>query len=129
MTRNAYSIHTFAGEMMFDQYKKKLEYSFLSNHALIYLLVTENPNISIKEISEALALSDRSIHGILFELNKSGFITTTKNGRYNSYSANLSIPVRKRPDGSIMTGKDLYDAWSGKYNSLTKAMIEHLQVD
>ena len=112
---------------MFDHYKKKLEYSFLSNHALIYLMITENPNVTIKEISEAVRLTERSIHGIMLDMANAGYVTISKNGRFNSYVTNPSVPVRKRADGSTMTGKDLFDAWSGKYVSLTKAMKEHLK--
>lgn len=116
-----------AGDDVFDHYKKKLDYTFLSNHALVYLMITENPNASIKEISEAIKITERSVHGMLLDLTRDGYVTITKHGKYNSYGTNLSIPVRKRSDQSIMRGKDLFDAWSGRYDSWKKMMKEHLE--
>jgi DNA-binding Lrp family transcriptional regulator len=64
-------------------------WTFLTNHALILLHVYEFPNSTLREIAQAVGITERAALSILRQLEKDSCIWTTKQGRRNQYAINL----------------------------------------
>jgi hypothetical protein len=61
------------------------EWKFLTNHAHVLLCVAHEPQIRLREIAEAVGITERAAHRIIAELEEGGYITRERNGRRNVY--------------------------------------------
>jgi DNA-binding transcriptional ArsR family regulator len=65
-----------------------LAWSLFASHGLVLAFVANNPDATIREISDALGLTERQISRVLRELENGGMITVEKAGRRNCYAVN-----------------------------------------
>ena len=61
------------------------DWSFFSNHGLALLAVARHPDSRIREIAEALGITERAAQGILSELVEEGYLERVRVGRRNRY--------------------------------------------
>jgi hypothetical protein len=61
------------------------EWKFLTNHAHVLLCVAHQPQIRLREIAEAVGITERAAHRIIAELEVGGFIARERRGRRNHY--------------------------------------------
>jgi DNA-binding transcriptional ArsR family regulator len=61
------------------------EWKFLTNHAHVLLCVAHEPEILLREIAEAVGITERAAHRIIAELEEGGYISRERKGRRNSY--------------------------------------------
>ena len=79
---------------------------FLTNHARVLLAVAGNPNLRLREIADAVGISERRVHGIVTELTESGYLTREREGRRNRYEIDTQRPLG-RDIGDSVTVSDL----------------------
>ena len=70
-------------------------WTFLTNHAQTLLCIAQDPDIRLREIGDAVGISERAAHRIVGELADAGYLTRSKNGRRNRYTVNSR---RRLPD-------------------------------
>lgn len=63
-------------------------WTFLSNHGHVLVHLSREPESKVKEIAEAVGITERRAQTILADLEESGYVTITRNGRRNSYTVN-----------------------------------------
>jgi predicted ArsR family transcriptional regulator len=68
-------------------------WSFLTNHAQVLLCIAHDPGIRLREIGEAVGITERAAHRIVVELAEAGYISRTRNGRRNRYTIQSHLPV------------------------------------
>jgi DNA-binding MarR family transcriptional regulator len=68
-------------------------WSFLTNHAQVLLCIANDPGIRLREIGEAIGITERAAHRIVVELAAAGYISRTRNGRRNRYTIQSHLPV------------------------------------
>jgi predicted transcriptional regulator len=68
-------------------------WSFLTNHAQVLLCIAQDPGIRLREIGEAVGITERAAHRIVVELAAAGYISRTRNGRRNVYAIQSHLPV------------------------------------
>jgi len=68
-------------------------WSFLTNHAQVLLCIAQDPGIRLREIGEAVGITERAAHRIVVELAAAGYISRTRNGRRNHYRIQSHLPV------------------------------------
>jgi len=68
-------------------------WSFLTNHARVLLCIAQDPGIRLREIGEALGITERSAHRIVVELAEAGYISRQRNGRRNDYTIQSHLPL------------------------------------
>jgi hypothetical protein len=61
------------------------EWKFLTNHAHVLLCVAHRPHIRLREIAEAVGITERAAHRIIAELEEGGYIARERRGRRNHY--------------------------------------------
>ena len=63
-----------------------------SSHGAVLFHIAANPDCGINEISEAMALTPRSVWGIIGDLRRAGMLHVHREGRRHFYRVNLDAP-------------------------------------
>jgi DNA-binding IclR family transcriptional regulator len=71
-------------------------WSFLTNHAQVLVCVARDPQMRLREIGDAVGITERAVHRIVVELEAAGYLTRTRNGRRNRYEVALGLPLPDR---------------------------------
>ena len=83
-----------------------MAWSLFASHGLVLAFVANNPDATIREISDALGLTERQISRVLRELENGSMITVEKAGRRNCYAVNEEASYN-HPSLSHMKIRDL----------------------
>jgi DNA-binding MarR family transcriptional regulator len=83
-------------------------WSFLTNHAQVLLCIAHDPGIRLREIGEAVGITERAAHRIVVELAAAGYISRKRNGRRNQYTIQSHLPLpeplaREQKIGDLLT--------------------------
>jgi DNA-binding IclR family transcriptional regulator len=65
------------------------DWKFFTNHALVLLAVAADPEILLREIAEAVGITERAAHRIIGDLEDGGYISRERKGRRNYYQVHL----------------------------------------
>ena len=68
-------------------------WSFLTNHAQVLLCIAHDPGIRLREIGDAVGITERAAHRIVAELAAAGYIARRRNGRRNHYTIKSHLPL------------------------------------
>ena len=68
-------------------------WSFLTNHAQVLLCIAHDPGIRLREIGDAVGITERAAHRIVAELAAAGYISRRRNGRRNHYTIKSHLPL------------------------------------
>ena len=68
-------------------------WTFLTNHAHVLLVVRRDPQVRLRDIAEAVGITERAVQLILGELECAGYVRRTRVGRRNEYDV-LGGPMR-----------------------------------
>jgi hypothetical protein len=68
-------------------------WSFLTNHARVLLCIAHDPGIRLREIGEAVGITERAAHRIVGELADGGYISRSRHGRRNRYTIQTHLPL------------------------------------
>ena len=69
-------------------------WTFLTNHAHVFIYVARDPGARVREIADAVGISQRTAHGILSDLVEAGYLKREKEGRRNRYECVEDLPMR-----------------------------------
>ena len=64
------------------------EWNFITNHGLVLLYASRNPQCTMREMAVALGVTERSIHRVLKDLETEGYVTWQTTGKGNIYKIN-----------------------------------------
>ena len=68
-------------------------WSFLTNHAQVLIRLAEDPDIRLRDLADAVGITERAAHRIVTDLAVAGYVTRTRNGRRNRYSVRYDLPL------------------------------------
>ncbi len=68
-------------------------WSFLTNHAQVLLCIAHDPGVRLREIGDAVGITERAAHRIVAELADAGYISRSRNGRRNHYTIHAHVPL------------------------------------
>ena len=71
-------------------------WSFLTNHAQVLLCAARDPQMRLREIGDAVGITERAVHRIVVELEAAGYLKRTRNGRRNRYEIARGLPLPDR---------------------------------
>ena len=82
-------------------------WSLLTNHAQVLLCIAHDPEIRLREIGDAVGITERAAHRIVVELAAAGYIARKRNGRRNHYTIQSHLPLpdplaRKQKIGDLL---------------------------
>ncbi len=81
--------------------QRRERWSFLTNHAIVLLLVAEQRDIRIVEIAERTGVGNRAVHFILRDLVEGGYVQRRRVGRRNIYAVSADSPLRVFPRAHV----------------------------
>ena len=70
------------------------EWTFITNHGLVLAYLYYYPGSTAREMAAALHVTEWTVHKIISELEKEGYVRRQKVGRSNIYHVNSFLPLR-----------------------------------
>ena len=78
------------------------EWSLITNHGLVLAAISRDSKQTIREIGDAVGITERTAYGIVVDLEQAGYIKRTKVGARNMYAINPDMPLVSRlSDASV----------------------------
>ena len=68
-------------------------WSFLTNHAQVLLCIAHDPRVRLRDIGDAVGISERAAQRIVVELAEAGYVSRERNGRRNRYTIQSHLPL------------------------------------
>src|SRR5271165_603485 len=68
-------------------------WAFLTNHAQVLVVIADEPEARLRDISERVRITERAAHRIVTELAAAGYITRSRTGRRNTYLIHTELPL------------------------------------
>ena len=69
-------------------------WSFLTNHTHILVCLNRDPSTTVRNLALNVGITERSVQRILADLEESGVVIRTKDGRRNTYEVNQQFQLR-----------------------------------
>jgi len=73
---------------------EKIRWTFLTNHAHVLILLSQNPSLVLREVALRIGITERAVQRIIADLEHDGFIEREKVGRKNHYRILTKRPLR-----------------------------------
>jgi DNA-binding MarR family transcriptional regulator len=82
-------------------------WSFLTNHAQVLVCIAQDPGIRLRELGEAIGITERAVHRIVSDLAAAGYVGRERQGRRIRYTIESDRPVpdalaRRRKIGELL---------------------------
>lgn len=71
------------------------QWSFLTNHARALVCIARDDGLRLRDIADALGVTERSVFGIVTDLTEAGYVVKEKQGRRNRYRIQHHLPLRQ----------------------------------
>ncbi|MHB1511216.1 MAG: helix-turn-helix transcriptional regulator [Acidimicrobiales bacterium] len=71
------------------------DWSFLTNHARVLVCIAHDPGARLRDIADAVGITERSAHAIVSDLTSAGYVVKAKDGRRNRYEIQAHLLVRE----------------------------------
>ena len=76
-------------------------WTFLSNHAHVLVCIARNPNSRVRDIAEAVGITERAVQRIIAELEEAGFVSHERHGRRNRYTIDPDREMRHELEAGV----------------------------
>jgi DNA-binding MarR family transcriptional regulator len=70
------------------------DWTFLTNHAHVLLCVTKDPSTRMRDVADAVGITERAAQRIVAELVEAGYLEREREGRRNRYRVHSELPLR-----------------------------------
>ncbi len=67
---------------------------FVTNHTQVLLCIARDPDVRLRDVAEAVGITERAAQRILADLVYAGFVTRQRIGRRNRYLVNREREMR-----------------------------------
>jgi DNA-binding Lrp family transcriptional regulator len=67
---------------------------FVTNHALVLCQIAQQPQITMREISRTIGITEKATHRIITDLETDGYVTKIREGRRLRYRINPDLSLR-----------------------------------
>lgn len=61
-------------------------WTFLTNHAHVLLCLSRNGDLTMRELAQAIGITERAVQAAIADLVADGYLTSVKQGRRNTYT-------------------------------------------
>lgn len=80
-------------------------WTFLTNHSHVLICLTRDPHMRLRDIADSVGITERSVQGIVNDLEAAGCLTRHREGRRNRYEIVSDRPMRHRVERSHLVGE------------------------
>jgi DNA-binding transcriptional ArsR family regulator len=96
------------------------QWSFLTSHARALLCIAHDPGLRLRDMAEALGVTERSAYAIVADLADAGYVLKERDGRRNRYSIQHHMPLPDSTERQRTVGEVLH-LLAGTPRSTTRA--------
>jgi DNA-binding MarR family transcriptional regulator len=79
-------------------------WTFLSNHGHVLMCLAADPNARLRDIAERVGVTERTVFGIVENLEHAGIVVREKVGRRNTYRIDRTRHLRHEIEASHTVG-------------------------
>lgn len=79
-------------------------WTFLTSHARVLILISQNPDIRVRDLANLAGITERSTQRIIAELEDGGYLTHEKIGRRNHYKLSTTATLRHPREQAVEIG-------------------------
>lgn len=69
-------------------------WTFLTNHAHVLLCLAADPEARLRDVADAVGITERAVQHIVSDLAAAGVVERTREGRRNRYTLHPEAPLR-----------------------------------
>lgn len=69
------------------------QWSLITNHARVLLFIVDEPDARLRDLSDALKITERTAYGIVTDLVEAGYLIKQRDGRRNRYEVQGDAPL------------------------------------
>jgi hypothetical protein len=69
-------------------------WTFLTNHSHVLFLLSQNPELVLREVAARVGITERAVQRIIVDLEEGGYLEWEKVGRQNRYRIRAERPLR-----------------------------------
>ena len=80
-------------------------WTFLTNHSHVLICLTRDPHMRLRDIAAEVGITERSVQGIVNDLESAGCLTRHREGRRNRYEIVQDRPMRHRVERGHLVGE------------------------
>ena len=73
-----------------------VKWSFITNHARVLAALARHPRKTVREIGDAVGITERATHQIIKDLEAAGYVTKVKVGRRNEYEIQPDTSLKEK---------------------------------
>jgi DNA-binding MarR family transcriptional regulator len=85
--------------------KSSKNWNLMATHGIVLFYIAANPDSTMRQMSEALSLTERRIAQVVRDLSEAELLYVIRNGRRNSYTVNPNAGFRHPTLSHITLGK------------------------
>lgn len=76
-----------------NQPEERAVWTFLTNHSLVLLAIAQRPESRLRDLADAVQITERAVQRIVTDLVASGYLQRTRQGRRNQYGIELDAII------------------------------------
>ena len=80
-------------------------WTFLTNHSHVLICLARDPLLRLRDVATAVGITERAVQRIVADLEESGAVTRTRDGRRNHYEIHKSLPLRHTVEAGCTIGQ------------------------
>jgi len=81
------------------------DWTLFSNHGHVLVCLARDNEMRLRNVADAVGITERAVQKIVRELQEAGFIEVTKHGRCNRYVINTRKTLRHKLESNCPVGK------------------------
>ncbi|MGZ4575810.1 MAG: helix-turn-helix transcriptional regulator [Mycobacteriaceae bacterium] len=82
-------------------------WTFLSNHGHVLVALTRDPDARMRDVAEAVGITERAVQQIVHDLVEQGYLVKVKAGRRNRYTVVRGAHLRHQQVSRVTLGEFL----------------------
>lgn len=80
------------------------KWTFFTNHAHVLFCISEDPDITLREVALKVGITERATQRIVAELEADGYLRHERKGRRNHYELTDDAPLRHSIESHVEIG-------------------------
>lgn len=97
----------YSKSMSSDTKSEKPNWTFFSNHCHVLVYLDAHPDMPLREVAQAIGITERAVQGLVKDLEKSGVIERKRVGRQNQYILHRDTALRHPLEAHCTIGQIL----------------------
>lgn len=80
------------------------KWTFFTNHAHVLFCISQDPDITLREVAMRVGITERATQRIVAELEQGGYLQHERRGRRNHYELIYDVPLRHDIESHVAIG-------------------------